>query len=179
MFCPTCHRELAQRDFYVCRQRRPNGLSYRCKQCTREYIKENRAQTNMARKTRRHRLGISKRYLEEIKTSKISEENNGQTRYYSSSRYRSRGKLYVEDWIIIRMQIYKRDNYTCQECLEKCHNTNKRKIQCHHIDYDINNNTLDNLITLCASCHAKTNFHRDDWKNYFINKYKDLNKKWL
>lgn len=31
-------------------------------------------------------------------------------------------------------------------------------------------NNKKNLITLCASCHAKTNFNKDDWISYYRNK---------
>jgi len=31
------------------------------------------------------------------------------------------------------------------------------------------NSNKRNLITLCTSCHSRTNFNRDYWKNYFIN----------
>lgn len=58
--------------------------------------------------------------------------------------------------------ILKRDNFTCQEC-----NKNNKTFAIHHIDYDKNNNSLNNLITLCVSCHSKTNFNRNDWKPYF------------
>jgi hypothetical protein len=37
----------------------------------------------------------------------------------------------------------------------------------HHIDYDKKNCSLNNLITLCRGCHAKTNFRRDYWKIFF------------
>ena len=56
------------------------------------------------------------------------------------------------EWKILREQIYKRDNYTCQKCKRK-----PPKLHCHHIEpYRISqNNNLDNLITLCNSCHSK------------------------
>ncbi len=34
-------------------------------------------------------------------------------------------------------------------------------------DYDKRNNSPENLISLCASCHTKTNFSRNDWTEYF------------
>ena len=71
------------------------------------------------------------------------------------------GREYSPFWHEIRKLVYKRDGYLCQECGVHCHND--KKIQCHHIDYDINNNELSNLMTLCSSCHAKTNFKRLDW----------------
>lgn len=66
------------------------------------------------------------------------------------------------DWETVRLEVYKRDKFTCKDCGTKCiskrdykQNTS-RIIQCHHIkNYDGKNNTKDNLITLCLSCHLK------------------------
>ncbi len=58
-------------------------------------------------------------------------------------------------WKEIRKIVYKRDNWTCQICKVRCRNN--VLIQCHHIiPYRISeDNSLENLITLCASCHRK------------------------
>ena len=42
-----------------------------------------------------------------------------------------------------------------------------KKLDCHHIDYNKKNCSLNNLITLCRSCHMKTNTNRNYWINYF------------
>ena len=71
-----------------------------------------------------------------------------------------------------KQQILKRDNYTCQD--PNCeHKTNKLDI--HHIDYDKKNNSIDNLITLCDSCHTKTNGknNRQYWTNFYQNIMKE------
>lgn len=39
--------------------------------------------------------------------------------------------------------------------------------QVHHIDYNKLNCNPNNLITLCKSCHMKTNFNREYWLDYF------------
>jgi hypothetical protein len=44
----------------------------------------------------------------------------------------------------------------------------------HHINYDKNNNDLNNLIPLCNSCHLRTNFRRDYWVRFFIEMLHDL-----
>ena len=94
--------------------------------------------------------------------------NTGRTK----SKYASRGKEYGEGWVELRKEVYQRDRWLCQECGAHCHNSTKRKIQCHHIDYDVKNNDLSNLITLCASCHGRTNGNRSDWIAYFEIKQK-------
>lgn len=55
----------------------------------------------------------------------------------------------------LRYLVFKRDNYTCQIC-EK-----QKDLNIHHvIPYKISkNNDLENLITICRSCHSK-----EDWK---------------
>ena len=69
----------------------------------------------------------------------------------------------------LKERIRQRDNYTCQEC----NYTQKQlgyKLPIHHIDYDKKNNKEDNLISLCKSCHQKTNFGREDWIEYLGGK---------
>jgi len=61
----------------------------------------------------------------------------------------------------LKEQIRKRDNSTCPICKEI------ESLCVHHIDYNKKNSTPYNLITLCKSCHAKTNFNRDSWRAYF------------
>lgn len=71
----------------------------------------------------------------------------------------------------LKEQIRFRDNYTCQECgcsqLE-----NGRQLDCHHIDYDKQNNKPINLISLCRKCHMETNYNREQWEEYFVAKMK-------
>jgi hypothetical protein len=75
---------------------------------------------------------------------------------------------YVSNWHEIRKEIYRRDLWKCQSCELLCGRA--KGIACHHIDYNTRNNEHNNLITLCTSCHAKTNFKRTEWINYFKNK---------
>lgn len=104
----------------------------------------------------------SKRWLYHIKKSVTGHSQTGHSQVYDIS------------WNEIRKEIYKRDSWTCRECDCKCLDKKRKikgkKIQCHHIDYDTTNNKTENLITLCASCHMKTNFKRDNWIKYYKNK---------
>ena len=82
---------------------------------------------------------------------------------------------YSNSWgNVLRELIRERDGYTCQIC-----GTNQevlkgklKKLSVHHIDYNKENCDPNNLITLCRSCHAKTNFNREKWKEYFNNNKK-------
>jgi len=90
--------------------------------------------------------------------------------------YKMNGKEYDPNWREIRREIYIRDKGKCRECGIKTTNQNdgkyKTTIQCHHIDFNIKNNSDKNLITLCASCHGKTRFKKIDWIKYYQNKIK-------
>jgi len=68
----------------------------------------------------------------------------------------------------LREFIRKRDGYRCQnsEC-NKHQNELKEKLSVHHLDYDKSNNKEENLITLCKSCHMKSNFNRDYWQSFY------------
>ncbi len=69
---------------------------------------------------------------------------------------------YPTDWTeILKRAIRQRDSYTCQLCGKE------PSIMIHHIDYDKKNCDSINLVTLCSSCHMKTNHHRDYWIVYF------------
>ena len=61
----------------------------------------------------------------------------------------------------LKEEIKERDNHTCQVC------GGGRNLAIHHIDYDKTNNEKKNLISLCLSCHSKTNFDREYWQNAF------------
>jgi len=69
----------------------------------------------------------------------------------------------------LKEQIRSRDNFRCKECgyTEK---QLEHKLSIHHIDFNKQNNNPNNLISLCPSCHAQTNFNREEWTNYFQNK---------
>ena len=69
----------------------------------------------------------------------------------------------------LKNTIKKRDNYECQD--PNCeHKTIILVI--HHIDYVKKNNFEYNLITLCNSCHVKTNGNREYWKKFYQEKNK-------
>ena len=68
--------------------------------------------------------------------------------------------------------IRNRDNYQCQLC--GCPESEEgRNLAIHHIDYVKKNCKPFNLISLCISCHMKTNKDREKWQKYFINKIEE------
>lgn len=60
-----------------------------------------------------------------------------------------------------RRLVKNRDNQICQICGDS------ESLHIHHIDYDKNNSDERNLITLCNSCHSKTNWKRESWIQFF------------
>lgn len=72
---------------------------------------------------------------------------------------------YTVDWTeSLRISIRERDRYICGICGEK---QGDKTHAVHHIDYNKKNCDPKNLVTLCPSCHAKTNYKRDYWIKYF------------
>lgn len=70
---------------------------------------------------------------------------------------------------IHREQIRNRDGYKCQLC--GVHEVEcSRRLHVHHIDYNKENIDPKNLISLCLSCHMKTNYNREYWITYFYRK---------
>lgn len=64
----------------------------------------------------------------------------------------------------VKELVRRRDNYTCRLCGIK---QVKPKLDIHHIEYNKRNNDLDKLISLCRSCHTKTNHNREKWIKFF------------
>lgn len=65
------------------------------------------------------------------------------------------------EWKKIRLQVLRRDQYTCQHCWEK-----KNELHVHHVvPYRISlDNSIENLLTLCESCHMKEEWRLDNVK---------------
>jgi 5-methylcytosine-specific restriction endonuclease McrA len=66
-------------------------------------------------------------------------------------------------------QIRYRDRYRCQLCGVpeiEC----GQKLSVHHIDYNKKNIQVDNLISLCRSCHTKTSCNKEYYLNYFTSR---------
>ena len=83
----------------------------------------------------------------------------------------------------LKEKILYRDNWKCTECgitYRENQLISSRGLSIHHIDYNKQNCNEDNLISLCSSCHGRTNYNRDKWKKHFKEiirkKYKDVNK---
>jgi len=79
--------------------------------------------------------------------------------------YGDYGKEFTEE---LKTAIRKRDGFKCKIC-------DKNGYDVHHIDYNKKNNLQENLINLCRSCHAKTNFNRESWMAFFNTMKEKIN----
>lgn len=99
----------------------------------------------------------------------------------NSNHYNWQGGISFEPYSIgwnktFKEQIRYRDGYKCQIC--GCPEIENRKnLSIHHRDYDKKNLQMNNLISLCKSCHMKTNFNREYWLGYFTNQKKNEKRK--
>ena len=103
---------------------------------------------------------FGKHFSEETK-AKMSQANSGKNNpnWQGGIQYESYGLGNDEE---LKELIRIRDNYTCQQC-NKVWVEGERLFVAHHIDYDKNNHISWNRISLCCSCHAKTNTNREYW----------------
>jgi len=66
----------------------------------------------------------------------------------------------------LKESIRERDNHQCQIC-GKLEVNCSRKLDVHHVDYDKENLSPNNLISLCQSCHIPTNYNRETYIEFF------------
>ncbi len=78
----------------------------------------------------------------------------------------------------LKRKILERDNYKCQN--PDCKRISNI-LHIHHIDYNKKNCNPSNLITLCISCHARTNGSRGYWRSFYKNiiQHKDAERRGL
>jgi hypothetical protein len=107
---------------------------------------------------------FSKEHLENIRKNTKSGED-----HYNWKGGRSFKDYGPEFNNQLRNKVKGRDGYRCQKCKEK---HSWKRIHIHHIDYDKTNNSIENLITLCISCHMKhhqkiSEYEQLQEQNYF------------
>jgi len=97
---------------------------------------------------------------------------NGNREYlYGEKHPNWRGGISFEPYDInfnnkFKRAIRKRDNQICMLCgihREKL----KRALDVHHIDYNKLLSIPQNCVSLCTSCHTKTNWNRKNWTKFF------------
>jgi len=78
---------------------------------------------------------------------------------------RPRLKLSAEEYNLLRQRVLERDGWRCQNCgsskyLHVHHQTRRSKL---------GDDALDNLITLCVTCHQKQHYFWSSTRNVLYN----------
>jgi hypothetical protein len=111
-------------------------------------------------KNRKYTSGYSWGHHTTEAKSKLSLSHGGTGIPYENTEYGSEFDSSLKE------QIRLRDKYQCREC--GCSQVeNGKQLDVHHIDYHKKNCVMTNLISLCMSCHRKTNSNRAFWKEHF------------
>ena len=131
-------------------------------------------------KRKQHSETLKVSWQNEILIKEASIRNSGERNYFYGKHFKLeqhpnwRGgksfEIYPLGWNrTFKEQIRYRDGYKCQIC-GKPEVESYRKLDVHHIDYNKKNIKDKNLITLCQSCHFKTNFRRKYWETLLCNR---------
>ena len=66
-------------------------------------------------------------------------------------------KRYHKDWAYMSRYVRELFNYHCARCGDACQDSVRpdKSLQVHHIDENPQNNPIENLIPLCATCHLQ------------------------
>lgn len=75
----------------------------------------------------------------------------------------------------LKRKIIARDKNSCGICgrvVEKNYRGFSFNLVIHHIDYNKNNSSPENLMTLCCQCHGRTHYNRPVWTEMLSQKLK-------
>lgn len=127
-----------------------------CKKCYQNDYNKKYYQKNKDKIKER----TSKYYIDNIEKERIKRKINREKMHFDSKR----------------KQVLRRDDYTCIRCNSRKEGNDTKNLIVHHKDRlgrgsEVKNNDLQNLITLCRSCHAKE--HSKDLKLALKEKYKN------
>jgi len=119
--------------------------------------------------TKEHRKKLSNKRKEMYKEGKLPEFIDGEREknltWNGGTSFGNYSKTFNNRF---KRLIRKRDNQVCMLCgihREKLYKT----LFVHHIDYNKLSTIPKNCISLCNSCHTKTNTNRKHWTNFFQN----------
>ena len=143
--------------------------NWKAKRCVKCWHKFNRGKNNAYFKGGRPNCDICGKLLSAYDGTRCLDCRKGKK--HQCFLHGNRTKDYGKGWgELLRIQIRKRDNYTCQNCgmdNNKCFDKFKCMLNVHHINYNKYDNKESNLISLCCSCHMKTNYNRDYWHVFY------------
>lgn len=156
--CPECHaKHLKERGTYERTEEHKQKLSRVLKGKPKPWLRGKKRSPETRRK-------MCEYWTEEMRKEASKRWQGGNNPAYINGDH---CRVYPREFNPkLRTKIRKRDQYHCQLCRSHFP-TRSKALSIHHIDYDKMNNESINLIALCKSCHAKTNFHRQEWRAYF------------
>ena len=79
------------------------------------------------------------------------------------------GNNSIHGWTLIRAKIMSRDFFKCTRC------SKEENLAVHHKNKDRNDNSHENLITLCKSCHLMQHKKRRSKNQQILTKKVDVN----
>lgn len=97
--------------------------------------------------------------LSESARKKISGENSPHWR-----GGRSNSPWSYEFNLELKQAVRDRDGNKCRRCGKEQGYSDGRKLAIHHINFDKNDNRLENLAAVCASCHSKITRNPQLWE---------------
>lgn len=111
-------------------------------------------------------LGKKRPPFSKAHRDKMSKAHLGEKNVMFIDGRRQNGQYYPYEFKKIRRKIRKRDGYKCRNC-GVAQKDYYRRLDIHHIDYDVKNCNEKNLISLCSKCNGKANFNRKKWTKLF------------
>jgi 5-methylcytosine-specific restriction endonuclease McrA len=145
----------------------PNsGTQKYCKECSDKVMTQNRKKAGIKSyyKNRESRIKRVEKYAELNREKVLADKR----KYYQENKDRLLEYFNDRRFDGNREEVLKRDNYMCRHC------RSGENLNVHHIDgngrtSDNPNNEIDNLITLCLSCHMQLHAH---YKNPVLHRWK-------
>lgn len=142
-FCPKCKQFKPEIDFYKNKGRKDN-LASECKKCSRFYRQK------------------SSQYFQKYYAIHKKEWNKRGRKWWAIHQKWVQNYLDKKRYNGNKSKVLQRDNYTCQCC--GFYDSSSKKLHIHHINEksffntDNPDHSMNNLITLCQSCHIKYHF---------------------
>ncbi len=162
--CKWCGTRLVLQQKIYC-SKKCYGLSYRGEKNPRYRLgKKHTFKT----RNKMHESGL-KRKPPTIETrKKLSEGKKGKKNHFWQGGTGIYTKYGSDFSYSLKQAIRERDK-CCQIC-DCTEQKSKRELAVHHIDYDKQKNSHENLVALCFSCHNLTGLVRVYWGNQLQNR---------
>ena len=135
---------------------------YICRRCSKSYSKEDRWQGKYCSRDCRFKSKFTGRMVicKHCGNGKWREKSYIKNNYFCGSecffkykRENGHGRINVTEKL--KLKILEKYDYTCAYCKNKKHQV-MMPLQFHHLDGNVRNTVLKNLVPLCVSCHRKT-----------------------